>query len=246
MEPIRVAIIGTRGIPANYGGFETFAEELSVRLATRGHHVVVYGRSNNIDYPDKEYRGVRLIILPTISWKHLDTITNTFLSVFHVIIHRVDIVLIPNTGNAALSWIPRIFGIPVLMNVDGLEWKRQKWGKATKKLLKFSEWLATWMPNQIVTDAQVIQDYYKNKYNKHSWMIPYGAYISRQINEEDLKKFELESEKYLLYVSRLEPENNALMVIKAYLQSQVDMNLVIVGDAPYAHDYIRKLKSTAN
>lgn len=245
-SPMRIAIIGTRGIPANYGGFETFAEEISVRLVERGHHVVVYGRSNVIDYPHRTYRGVQLVVVPTISRKHFDTLVSTFLGIMHVLRNRVDVVLIPNSGNAIISWIPRVFGMPVLMNVDGLEWRRRKWGRAAKSFLKLSEWLATWMPNRIVTDARTIQEYYRDTYGKTSSMIPYGACTAGHDDSQGVDEFGLKSRDYFLYVSRLEPENNALMVIEAFVRANLDTTLVIVGDAPYASDYIAQLKAAAN
>jgi glycosyltransferase involved in cell wall biosynthesis len=243
---MKIAIIGTRGIPANYGGFETFAEQLGTRLVARGHRVVVYGRSNNIDYPHKHYQGVQLVVLPTLERKHLDTLANTFLSILHLLLHRADVVIVPNSGNAILSWIPRVFGMPVLMNVDGLEWRRRKWSRAAKAFLKASEWLATWMPNEIVTDAKAIQDHYRTRYGRRSVMIPYGAETCRQADAAAIAPFGLEPDGYLLYVSRLEPENNALMVIEAFVQAGLATTLAVVGGAPYAHEYIAKLKSAAN
>src|SRR6516164_5349824 len=105
---MKLAILGTRGIPANYGGFETFAEELGTRLAARGHDVTVYGRSNNIRYPHKIYNGVRLAILPTIGTKHLDTIAHTFLSVLHALTRRFDCILMCNAANAVFCAVPRL------------------------------------------------------------------------------------------------------------------------------------------
>ena len=104
---MKIAIMGIRGIPANYGGFETFAEELSTRLVERGHEVTVYGRSNSIKYKGNFYRGVRLVILPTISHKYLDTVAHTFLCALHSIKESYDVVLICNSANASFAWIPR-------------------------------------------------------------------------------------------------------------------------------------------
>src|SRR5436305_537028 len=122
---MKVAILGTRGIPANYGGFETFAEELSIRLAARGHDVTVYCRSNNIRFSGRTYKGVRLVVLPTIGTKYLDTVFHTFLSVCHAIPRRFDAILMCNAANAIFSAIPRIVFVPVALNVDGLERKRK-------------------------------------------------------------------------------------------------------------------------
>jgi glycosyltransferase involved in cell wall biosynthesis len=241
---MKLAILGTRGIPANYGGFETFAEELSVRLASRGHDVTVYGRSNNILYKGKEYKGVKLVILPTIGTKHLDTVSHTFLSVIHAIPRRFDAALICNAANAAFAAIPRITGTPVALNVDGIERKRKKWGLAGRTYYRISEYLATLIPNVIITDAAVIREYYQREYGVSSTMIAYGAECSRQLTTEIQQRLGVQSREYMLYVSRLEPENNAHLVVEAYESVRTDKPLLIVGDAPYAQEYIARLKST--
>jgi glycosyltransferase involved in cell wall biosynthesis len=243
---MKLAILGTRGIPANYGGFETFAEELSVRLAARGHDITVYGRSNNIEYTGKEYKGVKLVILPTIGTKHLDTVAHTFLSVFHAIPARFDAVLICNAANAIFAAIPRVTGSPVALNVDGIERKRRKWGLAGRTFYRISEYLATLIPNVIITDAGVIRDYYQQQYGVSSRMIAYGADCSRQTTTDIQRRLGVNPRDYALYVSRLEPENNAHVVIEAYESVRTNKPLLIVGDAPYAHDYIARLKSTTD
>ena len=243
---MKLAILGTRGIPANYGGFETFAEELSVRLAARGHDVTVYGRSNNIRYKGNEYRGVKLVVLPTIGTKHLDTVFHTFISVFHAIPRRFDAVLICNAANAIFAAVPRITGSPVALNVDGIERKRKKWGLAGRTYYQVSEYLATLIPNVIVTDAAVIKEYYLRRYGVPSTMIAYGAECSRQPTSEVQKRLGVHPRQYVLYVSRLEPENNAHVVIKAFERVKGDLPLLIVGDAPYAQSYIASLKATSD
>ncbi len=241
---MKIAIMGIRGIPANYGGFETFAEELAVRLAEKGHDVTVYGRSNNIKYEGEYYRGVRLRILPTIRHKYFDTVAHTFLCVLHSLKERYDAILICNSANAVFSWIPRLAGSPVALNVDGLEWKRAKWNALGKAFYKFSEYLATFLPNVVVTDAREIEKYYLDKFQKPSVYIPYGAPVGRVSTREVLERFNVEPRKYILYVSRFEPENNPHKVVAAFEKVKTDMKLVMVGDAPYATDFIRKLRST--
>jgi glycosyltransferase involved in cell wall biosynthesis len=241
---MKIAILGTRGIPANYGGFETFAEQLSTRLVTRGHEVTVYGRKHYSLSEDRVYQGVKLVILPTIRHKYFDTIIHSFLSVIHAVFHRYDVVLICNAANSVFAILPRMFGMPTLVNVDGLERKRKKWNWLGRQYYLVSEWLSTFLPTAIVTDAQVIQDYYATRYKKDSSMIAYGADVERRAAPEELEKFNLKPNQYVLYVSRLEPENNAHLVIEAYEKVATDLPLVIVGGAPYAHDYIAKLKST--
>lgn len=238
---MRFAILGTRGIPARYGGFETFAEELSTRLAARGHTVTVYCRER-FDQPS--YRGVRLQYLPTIRHKYFDTIVHTWLSTMHLLASRHDAVLYCNAANAIFTWMPRVLGMPVALNVDGLERNRKKWNALAKAWYRMSEWLATWMPNAVVTDAAAIADYYREKYRRDSEMIPYGAELGAVESSEVLDRLGLERRKYFLYVSRMEPENNALLVREAFEQIKTEMKLALIGDAPYAAEYIDRVRDT--
>ena len=172
---MNIAIMGTRGIPANYGGFETFAEQLAIRLVENGHKVTVYGRSTNIKYEGKFYKGVRIRLLPTIKHKYFDTVFHTFLCALDTLLRDFEVILICNSANSLFSFIPRLTGKKVIVNVDGLEWKRGKWNVFGKTFYKLSEFLATCLPNSIVTDALCIQKYYLKKFNKTSTFIPYGV-----------------------------------------------------------------------
>jgi glycosyltransferase involved in cell wall biosynthesis len=239
---MKVAILGTRGIPANYGGFETFAEELSTRLVSRGHDVTVYCRSNNIQHRGGTYKGVRLVILPTIGTKYLDTVAHTFLSVFHAIPRRFDCILMCNAANAVFALVPRLTATPVALNVDGIERKRKKWGFFGRTYYRLSEFLATLIPNVIVTDAAVIREYYLKTYGASSRMIAYGTSCFHETGTRIQEALHIEPRNYVLYVSRLEPENNAHMVVEAFQAVKTSMRLMIVGDAPYARDYIANLK----
>ncbi len=241
---MKLAIVGTRGIPANYGGFETFAEELATRLAVRGHDVTVYGRSNNIRFPQKIYKGVKLVILPTIRTKHLDTVAHTFLSVLHTIPKRFDCILMCNAANAIFGVVPRLTGTSLVLNVDGIERLRKKWGIAARAYYRISERLATLIPNVVVSDAEVIRNYYLKEYGAPSVMIVYGAECKRIESTSVLDQLGVGSREYFLYVSRLEPENNAHVVIEAFEKVETNKSLLIVGDAPYAQKYIEQLKAT--
>ena len=242
---MRIAILGTRGVPASYGGFETFAEQLSTRLVARGHDVTVYCRSHYVSPRQLEYHGVRLKVLPTIKHKYLDTVVHTFLSALHTIPQRYDAALICNAANAPFAPILRMMGTPVALNVDGLEYKRKKWNALGRGYYRLAERLATLLPNEIVTDARVIQDYYLTRYNVPSTMIAYGAEIERRPDRATVRQWRVEPLRYVLYVSRLEPENNAHLVIEAFKKVRTAHKLLIVGDAPYAHEYIRELKTRA-
>lgn len=238
---MRIAIVGTRGIPARYGGFETFAEELSTRLAARGHALTVYGRSR---HSEPTYRGVRLVYLPTIQNKYLDTIAHTCVSTFHVLFQRYDVVLYCNAANAIFTWMPRVLGMPTALNVDGLERNRKKWNALAKAWYQVSEWLATWMPKAIITDAVAIEAYYRERYNRASTMIAYGAELGPVSTAEVLPKLGLSKRNYFLYVSRMEPENNGLLVREAFERVAGDVKLALIGDAPYAAEYIAQVRDT--
>ena len=242
---MRIAILGTRGIPASYGGFETFAEHLSTRLVARGHEVTVYCRAHYVSPRQMEYHGVRLQILPTIRHKYFDTVVHTFLSSIHAVSRRFDAALICNAANAPFSPILRFTGTPVAINVDGLEHKRKKWNWLGRRYYQLAEQLSTLLPNEMVTDAQVIQDYYLTRHNAPSTMIAYGSEVERRPDRELVRKWRVEPNRYVLYVSRLEPENNARLVIEAFKRVRTAYRLLIVGDAPYAEQYIQDLKARA-
>lgn len=242
---MRIAILGTRGVPASYGGFETFAEQLSTRLVARGHQVTVYCRSHYVSPRQLEYHGVHLKVLSTIRHKYLDTIVHTFLSSLHAMTRRYDAALICNAANAPFVPILRLTGTRVALNVDGLEHKRKKWNSMGRGYYRLAERLATFLPNEVVTDARVIQDYYQARYNTHSTMIAYGAEIERRQDRAAVRQWGVEPNRYVLYVSRLEPENNAHLVIEAFKRVRTSHRLLIVGDAPYAHEYIRELRERA-
>ena len=241
---MRLAILGTRGIPASYGGFETFAEHLSTRLVARGHEVTVYCRSHYTSPRQLEFQGVRLQVLPTIHHKYLDTVVHTFLSALHAAPQRYDAALICNAANAPFAPILRWTGTPVAINVDGLEHKRKKWNVIGRTYYLLAERLATILPNETVTDARVIQDYYRARYGADSTMIAYGADVERR-PDPLVRRWRVEPNRYVLYVSRLEPENNAHLVIEAFKRVRTAHKLLIVGDAPYAHQYIAELKRRA-
>jgi len=209
----------------------------------RGHPVTVYCRER---HPERIYRGVRLVYLPTWRHKYFDTIVHTFFSTVHLIFHRADVALYCNAANALFTPLARGFGIPVALNVDGLERKRKKWNRLAKTWYLISEWLATFCPSVIVTDARKIADYYLDRYGKRSDFIPYGAETGKRETDEVLKTLGLERGGYFLYVSRMEPENNALEVREAFERVETPLKLALIGDAPYAGDYIRRVRDTVD
>ncbi len=242
---MRLAIIGTRGIPANYGGFETFAEELSKRLVSRGHDVTVYCRAHYADRRLTEHNGAKLVVLPTVRHKYLDTVVHSGLSMMHAVPKRFDAVLVCNAANSPMIPILEWTGTPVAVNVDGLERHRKKWNAFGRLHYALGERASLWFASQVVTDARVIRDYYKERYDADTTLIAYGAEVRRELGGETLAKYDLKPENYIFYLSRLEPENNAAMVIQAFRHLEADLKLVIVGDAPYADRYKEELRGLA-
>jgi len=241
---MKIAIVGTRGIPARYGGFETLADQLSKRLVERGHSVTVYCRKPFTRTDDAFDQRIRRVILPSLGSKHFDTLVHTFMSVLHVIFTDAEVVLICNVANSPFAWIPRLVGKPTALNVDGLDRKRRKWNFLGQCFLHFCEILSALTPTRIVTDARAIQDYYWQRYRKRSDMIAYGAEPPNTSNH--LGDLGLASRRYILYVARLEPENNPELVIRAYRSLGTDWPLVIVGGNPYQPAYVRELQSLAD
>lgn len=244
---MKIALIGSRGIPAKYGGFETFFEQLAVRLVQRGHGVTVYNRSHFFDSPISEYRGVSIRSLPSIPTKHLDTITHTLLSTINALFFdRYDITYYCVVGNSPLVWMPRIVGSRTLMNVDGQDWAREKWSGFARWYQRKCERIATKTADVIISDAKHIQKRYKSLYGADSVFVPYGANIVRDERRECLDKWGLKPDQYLLYVGRMVPENCIHQLIEAYRGVKTEKKLVIVGDAPFEEEYKTHLRAIAD
>lgn len=242
---MNIALLGTRGIPASYSGFETCVEQLGQRLVQRGHRVTVYCRSHHITYEGTHYKGMRLVKLPTIANKYLDTIVHTFLSSLHALTQRYDVALYFIAGNSPVTWIPRLVGTRTILNVDGLDWKRKKWPWLAQQYIRLSEYLATFLPNQYLTDSMQVQHSYRDRYRNEPLYIPYGSDMEILSSEDTLRQFGLEPRKYVLFVGRLVPENFVQHLVEAFCDLDTDLKCVIVGDAPYAEAYRAQLKRLA-
>lgn len=250
---MNLALVGTRGIPASYSGFETCVENLGTRLAQRGHHVTVYNRAHHIKCHQPSYKGMRLIRVHGIATKHLDTITHTTLSMLHALTQQYDAMYVFIAGNAPLCLIPRLFSrTRIILNVDGLDWKRRKWGTFARSYIRWSERLSVQVAHHVVTDSRRVQDYYRREYGAETVFIPYGADVTALPPGNILRRFGLEPNGYVLFVGRLVPENCAHHLVDAWHQltqplayAAQHLKCVIVGDAPYATDYITSLRARA-
>ena len=241
---MKIAILGTRGIPARYGGFETLADQLSKRLVERGHEVTVYCRKPFTTQDDVYDKRIRRLILPTVMSKHFDTLFHTCISVLHVVFSDVDVILICNVASSPFAWIPRLLGMPTALNVDGLDRNRRKWNFLGQWFLHGCELFSAFTPTRVVTDARAVEDYYRKRYRKKSEMIAYGADVPTVCAH--VGHFGLTSRQYILYVARLEPENNPELVIRAYRNLNTNWPLVVVGGNTYRPSYVDELKLIAD
>lgn len=238
---VKIAFIGTRGVPASYSGFETFVEELGVRLAEAGHEVTVYGRKHHHGRRPRDYRGMRLRFVFGIRTKHLDTISHTLVSSLDALRRQYDIVVMCISGNSPAAVIPRLSGAKVVLNVDGSDWRRRKWGRLARTYIRLSEKLAVTIPNATVTDSRVMHRYYKERLGAETICIAYGADMPAPETTGILERLGIQPRRYLLFVGRLVPENCADHLVRAYEELHPDMACVVVGDAPYDGGYIAQL-----
>jgi glycosyltransferase involved in cell wall biosynthesis len=248
---MRIAILGTRGIPASYSGFETAAEQLASRLSARGHEVVVYCRPHVVDPSLREWKGARLVHLPTVRNKYLDTFVHTFLSALHAARDiQPDVALFFIAGNSPLCLITRGAEIPTVINVDGLDSARRKWPAFAKAYLRFAERTSPRWADRAITDSHAVADIFERRYGERIGVVPYGVDDPGFGGTETLERLGLEPERYVLFVGRLEPENNPHLLVEAF--ARIDrarargMKLVVVGGAPYADEYIRQVMRSAD
>lgn len=242
---MKLALIGTRGIPAAYSGFETAVENLAAVFAERGHEVVVYCRPHMTER-HHEYRGARLVHLPTIRNKYLDTLAHTVISTGHMITReRPDVALYFIAGNAPVVPLARAALIPSVLQIDGLDSERAKWPAAAKAYLRWTERIAPCVATRAVTDSDAVAESYRERYGRSIEAIPYGASLPDPGGTEWCDRLGVEPGRFILFVGRLVPENNAHLLVEAHRRSGTDWPLVIVGDAPYSEGYIDELKRGA-
>jgi glycosyltransferase involved in cell wall biosynthesis len=242
---LSVFILGTRGIPARYGGFETFAEQLSRRLTRRGHRVAVYCRSRYAR-TGEEVAGVEAVVLPALYTKYLETVSHGLLSALHCAGRRPDIALICNTVNAFYLPLLSRAGVPTVLNVDGIEWQRRKWNLLGRGVHRLAEHLAAAWADTVIADARVIGDYYRRVHGRRTVFIPYGGDLKPPGATPLLERLGLRPREYDLCVCRFEPENNPLTVVRAHARLGSRTPLVMVGGAPYARRYQAAVRAAAD
>ena len=245
---LRLAMIGSRGVPAAYGGFETAVEEIGRRLVDRGHAVTVYCRTGSpgAGPAPTEHLGMRLVHLPAIHLKAWETLSHTALSVAHVATHqRPDAAFVFNAANAPFVPLLRRRGIPTTVHVDGLEWKRDKWGGTARRYYRWAEERSVRFADALIADAQGIVDYYRDEFAIPAELISYGARLLNEPASDRLGELGLAPNGYHLVVARFEPENHVDVIIEGFLRSSSRLPLVVVGSAPYAGAHGRRIAALA-
>ena len=239
-------MVGTRGVPAAYGGFETAVEEIGRRLVARGHQVVVYCRGAE-DPTTTEYLGMQLVHLPAVKRKSLETLSHTAVSARHLRRSRegADVAVVFNAANAPFVPALRRAGIPVAVHVDGLESRRAKWGTVGRRYYRLAESLSVRWADALIADAQGIADYYREEFGVDTDLLTYGAPIQDEPRSTRIGELDLAPGGYHLVVARFEPENHVLEIVRGHTLSTARRPLVVVGSAPYADGYTAEVESVA-
>jgi glycosyltransferase involved in cell wall biosynthesis len=241
-------MIGTRGVPARYGGFETAVEEIGRRLVEIGHEVTVYCRTGHDEPRPAHYLGMRLVHLPAIRSKTLETLCHTALSVLQLLFgsRRFDAAIVFNAANAPFVPALRLRRVPVAVHVDGLEWKRAKWGGAGRHYYRTVESLSVRWADALIADAQGIADYYTAEFGATTDLLTYGAPVQTVPRSDRLAELDLTRHSYHLVVARFEPENHVAEIVAGYHESTSRLPLVVVGSAPYSDDYTARINDAAH
>ncbi|MBX2989885.1 MAG: glycosyltransferase [Bacteroidetes bacterium] len=244
---MRIAIVGTRGYPYVYSGYETFVAELAPRLVQNGHCVTVYCHRGLFRERPPAVNGVNLCYIPAIEHKVLSQFTHSLLSTLHVVFHRFDAILYVNSANGPFGLLTKLVRKKTAINVDGLEWLRPKWKGLGAKYFRIASYLATKWFDVIISDSDEMAEIYRKEFAAPSVTIAYGANIAHSSHFELIQQFGLTKQEYYLIVGRLIPDNNADLVVRAFEKSATKKSLVILGDVPYKDSYaesIRKTKDT--
>ena len=246
---MKIAMVGTRGVPARYGGFETAVEEVGSRLVALGHDVTVYcRRPADGSQPVDEHLGMRLIHLPALRTKTLETLSHSALSAMHAVLQRSthDAVFVFNAANAPYIPLFRARRMPVAVHVDGLEWRRAKWGGGGRRYYRAAEALAVRWADALIADADGIAAYYQDEFGASTDRIAYGAPVLRGLGHERLGRHDLVPGGYHLVVARFEPENHVDLIVRGYRSSGAQLPVVVVGGSPYADAHVSAIREVAD
>jgi len=241
----RIAVTGLRGVPASWGGIEHHCEQLYSRLAALGHDITIYARAPYIPKNIRWYKGMKIVIMPTIDKSGFEAFVHTFLSVIDIMIAKPQIVHIYGQGPCLFSWIPRLVRprMRVFFTCLGLDWQRKKWSKLFSAVIRLGEVFSSIFPHYLITVSKELKKYYKEHYGVNAYYIPSGARKMDKRPPHFIHRFGLKGQDYFLFVGRLVPEKRIDDVIKAYIEKKRKSKLVIVGDSAGTESYTTFLKS---
>jgi glycosyltransferase involved in cell wall biosynthesis len=243
--PLKIAFIGGRGVVSKYSGIESYYEEVGRHLAAIGHEVTVYCRSYFT--PDLEqHNGMRLVRLPTIRSKHLETLVHTCLSTLHASLGPYDVVHFHALGPALFSFFPRLFGKKTVVTVQGLDWQRKKWGRIAAGVLRLGEQASVKLPNATMVVSQTLQQHYENSYGTIPAYVPNGTSLRKRRAPSQLVKWGIEPGRYMLFLGRFSPEKNCHLLIEAFEWIRTDVKLVLAGGSSYSDAYVAELRRHAS
>ena len=239
---LRVAFIGGRGLISKYSGIEAYYEEVGKRLVEMGHQVTVYCRSY-FTPPLREHNGMRLVRLPTLRSKHLDTLIHTLLSTVHVLFTGCDIVHYQCLGPSLFSFIPRLFGKETVVSVQGLDWQRKKWAPVASLVLRLGERASVQLPSATMVVSKNLQRHYRSRYRNPVTYVPNGTILRKRRSASRLAGWGLTEDKYILFLGRFSPEKNCHLLIEAYEKIQTQVKLVLAGGSSHSDGYAGELRT---
>lgn len=241
---MRIAMIGLRGIPATYGGVERAVEELSAQLVERGHEVTVYARSGYSDTDVHEHRGVRVVHLPQVNTKHLEAASHSAVAMTHALAsRRFDVIHLHATGPGALSPLARLAGTPTVVTVQGLDWRREKWGPAARTVLQLAAACSARFPDRTIVVSRELKRYFAEHHGADAVYIPNG--VREEPDSGAPPQPDLAPDRFVLFLGRLVPEKHVHTLIRAYGRVEGDVPLVIAGPDSHSPDYVAELRTLA-
>ena len=249
---MKIAMLGHKRIPSREGGVEVVVEELASRMVQNKNEVDVYNRKGknvqdkSVDANKKkikQYKGIKIITIPTINKKGLDALIYSFFASIRVTIKKYDIVHYHAEGSCAMLWIPKMFGKKIVVTIHGLDWQRSKWGGFASKYIKFGEKMAVKYADKIIVLSEGVKKYFKETYNRDTDFIPNGV-NKPEIREAKIikEKYGLNKDDYILFLARIVPEKGLHYLIEAYKNINTEKKLVIAGGASHTNDYLNEIK----
>lgn len=251
-QKLKIAMIGHKRIPSREGGVEIVVEELSKRMANKGHIVHAYNRKGHhvsgkeyevSNVKLNEYEGVKIIQVPTIEAKGLAALSSSFFATIKAIFGKYDVIHFHAEGPCAMLWLPHLFGIRTVATIHGLDWQRAKWGKFASTYLKFGEKIAAKYADEVIVLSKNVQQYFLDIYNRETKFIPNGIQRPIIIESEVIKKkWQINKDEYILFLGRIVPEKGLEYLVKAFKEINTDKKLVIAGGASDTNDFMKKVK----